>query len=621
MDLYSSTDVTYFIEQGKYFEWSTIVYIYTASNPDQELALRGYVLGIDCVDDLFYMQGFSRGDKNGNWVADYSFNTEYSSTDTYGYETKGFETYFKMHFIPTSDVVLTPYGTSANDMNLDVTYICDGSVSDAYGCSLLPEYRDYKKGEVYNVNIDLVYVNVNGSGQYPVGSGIANYAPAGFYSDYFTMKGDEYFEGTLLDPLQVSEIHFKWAHRSHDNYTETKNYVSSNYYDEVTKCKYCNYEYWRYIRPAPPPTEECDHNWKYTYNETSHWQYCTKCGDTTKKAAHEDFTCTPLPKKTEDTCCIESCVCGFSRNCTCFYCDCGTTHAHNYTNWKDNGDGTHTGTCKCGHTIKEAHSQSGTKAKAFNEGEGVKTHVYYCSKCTYLFTDKPEPCRDTTTTTLYYDCATVTLARCTICNNDVSVQIQPYELKLHKLSCTYVDDTYHTYSKCIVCGYDFGGQKFEHVIKSYNSEWIKKPTCTAGGTFKWICDECNHTCGNVVDTNPTTHTFDHEGSKYDEWDLITYYGTTELSGNAICFGTGKARRYKCVNCNAYENYTFADPYVAHSPLYKELIPGKSYELVGYTTWSLFTGTTSYGICGVCGKNIMTNFYWNSQAPNSPWHSY
>ena len=187
MDLYSSTDVTYFIEKGKYFEWSTIVDIYTASNPDQELALRGYVLGINCVDDLFYMQGFSRGDKNGNWVADYSFNTEYSSSG-FGYETKGFNTYFKMHFIPTSDVVLTPYGTSASDMNLDVTYVCDGSVLLAYGCSLFPKYRDYKKGEVYNINTELVYVN--GTGQYPVGSGLNSIS--GFAPDYFKIRGDNY---------------------------------------------------------------------------------------------------------------------------------------------------------------------------------------------------------------------------------------------------------------------------------------------------------------------------------------------------------------------------------------------------------------------------------------------
>lgn len=465
MDLYSSTDVTYFIEQGKYFEWSTIVYIYTASNPDQELALRGYVLGIDCVDDLFYMQGFSRGDKNGNWVADYSFNTEYSSTDTYGYETKGFETYFKMHFIPTSDVVLTPYGTSANDMNLDVTYICDGSVSDAYGCSLLPEYRDYKKGEVYNVNIDLVYVNVNGPGQYPVGSGIANYAPAGFYSDYFTMKGDEYFEGTLLDPLQVSEIHFKWAHRSHDNYTETKNYVSSNYYDEVTKCKYCNYEYWRYIRPAPPPTEECDHNWKYTSNQSYHWQKCTKCGDTRNIGSHGNYTCSY--NSINDTCSMACGTCGRAKACECKDCDCkkGCDHEFEYTKISDTQ---HKGVCKkCKVEITENHKITTTVKNASCGNPGME-----------------------------YD-------KCTICNTVIAKR--KINALPHNLYWKYYNEDLEIQDCHNGCGYADLNITRPHQWGAW--ETIATLTCVSDGIYTRTCTNCGRKVSDKKTETATGHNY------------------------------------------------------------------------------------------------------------------
>lgn len=616
MDLYSSTDVTYFIEKGKYFEWSTIIYEVGLDKAD---TLGTYTIGISCVDDLFYMRGFSRCDKNGNWVADYSFNTEYSSTDTYGYETKGFETYFKMKFIPSSDVVLRPYGMSANDMNYPITYICDGSESEVYGYSLLPAYRDYLKGEKYATNVELVYTN--GTGEYSVGDGIDNYAPAGFTSgSTFTIHGVEYGPGKLLNPLQVGEVHFKWVHRTCVTSTRTENYVSWNYYDEVTECKYCKYNSVHKVRPAPPPTEECDHNWEYTYNETSHWQRCTKCQDTQNKGSH-DYTCEFNKDKNK---CIMTCsVCGRTKACDCEDCNCGTTHTHNYTNWKDNGDGTHTGTCSCGDKKTEKHYKDYNHATPVSYTDDK--HAYYCEKCDYLFSSDSdlEKCVNNGPSVEKYPCGDKWYFDCYICGRGMKVEGHPYTYDPadHSLTCTYVNDKYHSYSICQLCHYDFGGTQYEHVIKTYKKETIKKSTCTAGGAFKWICDECNHTYGKVEETRPITHTFDHEGSNYDEWDISTYYGTTELSGNAICSGLGKARRYKCVYCNTYENETFADPYVPHVPLYKELIPGRAYELVGSTSWSLLTGTISDGICGVCGKRIRQQYYLNSQKPNSPWYSH
>lgn len=395
MDLYSSTDVTYFIEKGKYFEWSTIIYEVGLDKAD---TLGTYTIGISCVDDLFYMRGFSRCDKNGNWVADYSFNTEYSSTDTYGYETKGFETYFKMKFIPSSDVVLRPYGMSANDMNYPITYICDGSESGVYGYSLLPAYRDYLKGEKYATNVELVYTN--GTGEYSVGDGIDNYAPAGFTSgSTFTIYDVEYNYGELLNPLQVGEVHFKWVHRTCDTYTQKENESAEGYY-LVTRCKYCKYEISKYYRYGYEEAE-CDHNWEYTYNETSHWQRCTKCQDTQNKGSH-DYTCEFNKDKNK---CIMTCsVCGRTKACDCEDCNCGTTHTHNYTNWKDNGDGTHTGTCKCGDTKTEKHNISYSQYSAVADKD-KNVHYYTCKYCDYVDYNNPENCTMSYPQEIYkYEC-------------------------------------------------------------------------------------------------------------------------------------------------------------------------------------------------------------------------
>ena len=343
-------------------------------------------------------------------------------------------------------------------MNLDVTYICDGSVSDAYGCSLFPKYRDYKKGEVYNINIELVYAN--GTGEYSVGDGIDNYAPAGFASgSTFTIHGVEHGPGELLNPLQVGEVHFKWAHKFHDTYTETKNYVSSNYYDEVTKCKYCNYEYWRYIRPAPPPTEECDHNWEYTYNETSHWQYCTECQDTQNKGPH-NYTC--AFNKDQNKCIMTCSVCGSTKACDCEDCNCGTTHTHNYTNWKDNGDGTHTGTCSCGDKKTEKHYKDYNHATPVSYTDDK--HAYYCEKCDYLFSSDSdlEKCVDNGPSVQEFPCGTKWYFDCYICGRGMKVEVKDKKLGNHKYSYTYKNAEYHTVY-CTECGYEFG-EKFHYYI-------------------------------------------------------------------------------------------------------------------------------------------------------------
>ena len=487
-DLYSSTDVTYFIEKGKYFEWSTIIYEVGLDEVD---SLGTYTIGISLVGDSFYMQGFSRCDKNGNWVADYSFNTEYSSTNTYGYKTQSFETYFKMKFIPSSDVVLIPYGKSANDMSCSITYICDGSESDVYGYSLLPEYRDYLKGDEYKTNVELVYVN--GTGEYSVGDGIDNYAPAGFTSGYtFTIHGVEYNQGELLDPLQVGEVHFKWVHRDHDTYTETKNYVSWNYYDEVTKCKYCNYENVRPVRPAPPPTEECDHNWEYTYNETSHWQYCTKCQETQNKGPH-DYECAFNQDKNK---CIMTCiVCGREKECDCEDCNCGTTHTHNYTKWKDNGNGTHTGTCSCGKTKTEKHYKDYNHATPVSYTDDK--HAYYCEKCDYLFSSDSdlEKCVNNGPSVEKYPCGDKWYFDCYICGRGMKVEVKDKMLGNHKYSYTYKDRYDHTVY-CTVCGYDFG-EKFHTYIPfkgfpEYNMQEDQKAEwCYLVRDYE-RCEYCKH---------------------------------------------------------------------------------------------------------------------------------
>ena len=94
-------------------------------------------------------------------------------------------------------------------------------------------------------------------------------------------------------------------------------------YNDDGKCPDCD---------ATKPSTECEHNWKQKDDETNHWKECTKCGEIKDKAKHT------------------------------------------VKEWKDKGDGTHTGKCtECNREITEKH-EKGTDGKCTKCGATISNN-------------------------------------------------------------------------------------------------------------------------------------------------------------------------------------------------------------------------------------------------------
>ena len=86
-----------------------------------------------------------------------------------------------------------------------------------------------------------------------------------------------------------------------------RNVTEDHQYGTDDKCKDCG---------TTKPATDCEHNWQDKSDETNHWEECTKCGEIRNK------------------------------------------EKHTVTNWKDNGDGTHSGTCdKCNRNVTGNHNK------------------------------------------------------------------------------------------------------------------------------------------------------------------------------------------------------------------------------------------------------------------------
>ena len=166
------------------------------------------------------------------------------------------------------------------------------------------------------------------------------------------------------------------------------------------KCKDCG---------ATKPVTECEHNWKISHDETYHWNECTKCGEIKDKAKHTMTTWKDNGDGTHSKTCTK---CGYKITEKHNYngdnkCDdCGATKPntecehdwkqkddetnhwkectkcgeikdkakHTVKEWKDNGDGTHTGTCtECNRKITEKH-EKGTDGKCTKCGATVSNN-------------------------------------------------------------------------------------------------------------------------------------------------------------------------------------------------------------------------------------------------------
>ena len=130
---------------------------------------------------------------------------------------------------------------------------------------------------------------------------------------------DHWEKCTKCNQIRNKENHTMTVAKDNGNGTHTKTCTKCNFkitseheYGTDNKCKDCG---------IVKATTECEHNWEAKVDETYHWDECTKCKEVKNK------------------------------------------EKHTVTNWKNNGDGTHSGTCtKCNKTITSNHNK-GTDEK------------------------------------------------------------------------------------------------------------------------------------------------------------------------------------------------------------------------------------------------------------------
>ena len=285
---------------------------------------------------------------------------------------------------------------------------------------------------------------------------------------------------------------------------------------------------------------KADHQYKWTNDETNHWQECSVCHDIIDKAEH-----TYAPHKCEETATCTKAECGYVKPAGQHSWDEGkvTTPAACTT------DGVKTFTCKvCSETKTEpikasGHSLTKVEAVAATCTEGGNNEYYTCSVCKKVFkADK------TTETTV----ADETLAA-------LGHKLTKTEAKA--ATCTEAGNS--EYYTCGNCGKFFSDEagknesaKDSWVIKAlghdFTGAWVN--TDAAGHYHK--CSRCDAT-DTVV-----KHTFN--GKPCNEEDKCTVCGYVKAAG-VHAWGTAEYKwsddyksctaTVKCTNCEAVETDT------------------------------------------------------------------
>ena len=282
---------------------------------------------------------------------------------------------------------------------------------------------------------------------------------------------------------------------------------------------------------------KADHQYKWTNDETNHWQECSVCHDIIDKAEH-----TYAPHKCEETATCTKAECGYVKPAGQHSWDEGkvTTPAACTT------DGVKTFTCKvCSETKTEpikasGHSLTKVEAVAATCTEGGNNEYYTCSVCKKVFkADK------TTETTV----ADETLAA-------LGHKLTKTEAKA--ATCTEAGNS--EYYTCGNCGKFFSDEagknesaKDSWVIKAlghdFTGAWVN--TDAAGHYHK--CSRCDAT-DTVV-----KHTFN--GKPCNEEDKCTVCGYVKAPG-VHAWGAAEYKwsddyksctaTVKCTNCEAVE---------------------------------------------------------------------
>ena len=215
----------------------------------------------------------------------------------------------------------------------------------------------------------------------------------------WTTKSNEYEHWQECSKCNITKDDSREAHKvttwedngdgTHSGACTVCNYkvTKPHNYNDDNKCSDCG---------ITKPKGECEHEWEMKYNPTEHWQECSKChtekensrgkhmvttwldrgngthSGTCTKCNYEVISshnfnngeCSDCKAKEEDQ---QNCEHdwimknnenGHWKECSkCHITQDGTAENHKVTNWKDNGDGTHSGMCTvCDYNVTESHN-------------------------------------------------------------------------------------------------------------------------------------------------------------------------------------------------------------------------------------------------------------------------
>ena len=218
------------------------------------------------------------------------------------------------------------------------------------------------------------------------------------------------------------------------------------------------------------------HKYENRSNDTEHWQFCTKCNDTTSATEHT-FGQWKITK-------TETCTEEGEQQATCPVCNYTSTKtrplAAHKVNFQSGGNYYHIGTCsECNETIREAHNK-------YISGKGDTGHRYKCSVegCNWYIDEKH----------------TYENGKCTVCDwsqgsssgGGEETCEHSYELKSN--------ETTH-WQECTNCGAKV--DEAEHTV----AIWTNNDTLTSQteGTHSGKCTVCDLTITKQHDFDTATN--------------------------------------------------------------------------------------------------------------------
>ena len=285
---------------------------------------------------------------------------------------------------------------------------------------------------------------------------------------------------------------------------------------------------------------KADHQYKWTNDETNHWQECTVCGDIIDKAEH-----TYAPHKCEEA-------------ATCTKAECGYVKPAGQHTWNDGvvtkeatcaEPGEKTFTCKvCSETKTEpikapGHSLTKVEAVAATCTEGGNNEYYTCSVCKKVF--KADKTTETTVT------------------DETLAALGHSMTKIPAKAATCTEPGNSEYYTCGTCGKFFSDEagkteiaKDSWVIDAlkhdFTGAWVN--TDAAGHYHK--CTRCDatdtvikHTYSGKACTEADNCTVCGyaKAPGVHAWGTVDYQWSVSENNNMGCTAT-----VKCTNCEAVE---------------------------------------------------------------------